>query len=71
MKTKIVSQIHDSIILNAPKNEVHEVVAKLRKIMKEELLKAWEWICIPLEISIKYSSKNWFKMEIYNEGCIT
>lgn len=67
MKTKIVSQIHDSIILNAPKNEVHEVVAKLRKIMKEELLKAWDWIVIPLEVSIDVTDTNWFQKQKYEK----
>lgn len=67
METLIVCQIHDSMILDAPEYEVHEVVAKLREIMKKELLEAWDWITIPLEVDISVTDTNWWDTVKYEK----
>lgn len=49
LKAKIVAEIHDSMILDAPVEEVQEVLSLAHQVMTEELLKTWDWIIVPLE----------------------
>ncbi|MBW2309228.1 MAG: hypothetical protein JRG73_20085 [Deltaproteobacteria bacterium] len=50
MKTKIVGQIHDSIVADVAKSEREAYLAKSNKIMTQELPKAWPWIIVPLKV---------------------
>ena len=61
MKTKILGQIHDSIILNFAPDEVQTVLRKAKKIFGEEIRKHWKWIIIPLCIEVELSppGKSW------------
>ncbi len=68
MRTLIVSQIHDSILLDAPPDEVEAVVHKLQSIMREELLEEWSWIIIPLEVEIEVAEINWFNKHEYKSS---
>jgi len=63
-KSKIVAQIHDSIIFDMVPNETMELVPIIRKIMCEDIRKEWEWIIVPLDIEIECSeiNGNWAKM---------
>lgn len=67
MKTKIVSQIHDSLIIDAHRSEVKEVVAKLQDIMRRALLEKWKWIIVPLEVEIDIAEENWYQKVGYDE----
>jgi len=67
MKSKIISEIHDSLILDCHKSEVHKVVTKIRQIMREELLENWKWIVIPLEVDIGVSDTNWSETVSYEK----
>ena len=51
-KSKIVGQIHDSILIDAHPAELERIKDVLRIIVKEKLPKAWKWIIVPLEIDI-------------------
>ncbi|MCP4373936.1 MAG: hypothetical protein GY797_38405 [Deltaproteobacteria bacterium] len=54
LKTKIIGQIHDSIISNVPKDEIkfyHAGVNKIVKRLKDE----FEWLIIPMEIEAEIS----------------
>lgn len=53
MKTLIVGQIHDSILLDVHRDEVGAVTEALQRIMVDELRAAWKWICVPIEIEIE------------------
>ena len=50
--TKIVGQIHDSIVLDAHPNEREQVAEVLHHIVTKELPAAWTWIIVPLELSL-------------------
>lgn len=63
MRSMIVGQIHDSIILDVHKKEYRVVLQKAREIMTQELLKYWDWIIVPLEIEAEASDVNWFLKE--------
>lgn len=50
MKTKIVGQIHDSLIFDAHKDEVKKVMEFAHYVMTVELPQVWKWIIVPLEV---------------------
>lgn len=49
MGAKVVGQIHDSILIDAPDNEVQDVLHNAKRIMTVDLPAAWDWICVPME----------------------
>lgn len=52
MKSLIVGQIHDCILIDAVIEELQLVLNKIKKIMTADLLKAWKWICVPLSVEV-------------------
>lgn len=52
-KTKIVGQIHDSIVADVHIDEFDEYLALAKEIMTERVRKHWKWIIVPLEIEAK------------------
>jgi DNA polymerase I-like protein with 3'-5' exonuclease and polymerase domains len=51
--TKIVGQIHDSIVLDVNPKELIHVVETLKTISTVNLPKAWDWIIVPLEVDFE------------------
>lgn len=64
--TRIVGQIHDSIVLDYHPAEVDYVKEILQRILTKELPKAFSWIIVPMEISIDtYGvNKSWGESEL-------
>ena len=52
-KSKLVGQIHDSILLDADPAELGRIKEALQTIVKEILPNAWRWIIVPLEIDVE------------------
>jgi DNA polymerase I-like protein with 3'-5' exonuclease and polymerase domains len=50
MKTCIVGQIHDSVVADVHQDELEAFLNKAHELMTKAILKAWEWIIVPLEI---------------------
>jgi DNA polymerase I-like protein with 3'-5' exonuclease and polymerase domains len=50
--TKLVGQIHDSIILDVNKDELKYIAEKMHKITSIDLPKTWTWIIVPLEVEM-------------------
>ncbi len=48
--SKVIGQIHDSILLDVHPDEVSELAPLIRKTTCEDLPKAWKWIIVPLDI---------------------
>ncbi len=49
MKTKLVGEIHDSILADSPVKEVQNYLEIAHKVMTKDIRKAWKWIIVPLE----------------------
>ncbi len=64
MRSKIVGQIHDSMLLDVHDDEREEVVGMLREVMCDELRRAWPWIITPLAIEIEGSRENWHEKKV-------
>lgn len=67
MKTKIVGQIHDSIIADVPCDELESYIKLAKFIMTKKLLKHWKWIIVPLDIEVEVSppGESWYKKSAY------
>lgn len=52
LDTKLIGQIHDSMILDANPKELDYLIPKIKEITCEKLPKEWEWITVPLNVDI-------------------
>lgn len=61
----IVGQIHDSLILDVYLPELQMVLNTAKRIMTKDLLEAWKWIIVPLDVEVEVCPKggNWFQKE--------
>jgi DNA polymerase-1 len=66
MKTKIVGQIHDSIVADVHKSELRDYVQKARQVMTEDVRKHWDWVVTPLDVEVEIAEENWFEKRSYN-----
>ena len=66
MKTKIICEIHDSILFDAHRKELDDVVYMAKKIMTEAVRKAWKWVIVPLAIEAEMSETNWFEKKTFD-----
>jgi DNA polymerase-1 len=51
--TKLIGQIHDSIIMDVLPEELPHVVSVIRQVTCEALPQAWPWIIVPLDVEIE------------------
>lgn len=67
MKSRIILQIHDSILMYLWKTEIADVLQKAKEIMTVRMLKHWKFLDIPFEIEAEVSpkGKSWFEKEKY------
>lgn len=61
MKTMIVGQIHDSIVLDAHPTEVDDVLEKTFQLIRADIRREWPWLIIPLEGEAELSETNWWE----------
>lgn len=59
-KTRVIGQIHDSIIADVHASEYDEYLAVAKRIMTEDVREHWKWIVTPLEIEAEVAHDNWF-----------
>ena len=55
MKTKIVGQIHDSIVADVHPDEFDDYLAAVKQIITVDLRRHWDWIIVPMEIEAEAS----------------
>jgi len=55
MDSKVIGQIHDSIVLDVHPEELEEVKKLLRYITTIALPKHWDWIIVPMDIDAEIS----------------
>jgi DNA polymerase-1 len=64
-KTRILGQIHDSVLLDIPERELDRVLNRCVEIMTEDLPRAWKWVNAPLEVEVEVPPRgeSWHKKE--------
>lgn len=67
--SKVVGEVHDSILVDAHQSEVPALVSMIRRIASDELPRLWSWINVPLRVEAKVSEVdgNWSKMSVLEE----
>lgn len=63
MRSVIVGQIHDSVIIDAHANEWQEVAAKFKEIMVVSIRNYYRWLIVPLGLEASMSANNWYEKE--------
>lgn len=58
MKTKIIGQIHDSILADVPDGEVQQFLSIAKRVMTLDLLEAWKWLIVPLDVEADVTPVN-------------
>jgi DNA polymerase I-like protein with 3'-5' exonuclease and polymerase domains len=53
--SRLIGQIHDSIVIDVNPEELDHVVKTARRITCEDVPKAWKWINVPLDIEAEIS----------------
>jgi len=51
--TRLIGQIHDSIILDVNPDELSHVMETARRVTCEEVPKLWDWIIVPLDVEME------------------
>jgi hypothetical protein len=49
-KSRLIGQIHDAVILDIHPDELEEVAHIIKRVTCKDLLKAWPWISVPLDV---------------------
>ena len=70
MKSRVVSQIHDSIIGDVHKDELGDYLGKAQELMTVTLRKTWKWIIVPLAVEMEICDldQTWFDKKQINVG---
>lgn len=64
-KSRLAQQIHDSLIALVHRKELDKFLFLSHKVMTEMLPELWKWICVPLEVEVGVSEKNWYEKVEY------
>ena len=69
MKTKVVGQIHDSVIADVPEKEIQDYLEMAKRIMTVDLPKAWTWINVPLDTEAEVCplGGSWHTKEVWEK----
>ena len=62
MRTRIIGQIHDSIVAEVHESELERYLRKVQRILTYDLPRAWPWIIVPLTVETEVSplGESWF-----------
>ena len=63
MRSKIIGQIHDSIVFDIHSEEQDEVLQKTKQVMTEEIRELWKWIVVPLDVDVEVTETSWYEKE--------
>lgn len=61
MRSMVISEIHDSLLLDVHRSELDDVVSKIRHTVEVDLPNAWDWIVVPMEAEIEVGEENWYE----------
>ena len=59
MQSLIIGEIHDCILFDVPENELQDLLTLARRVMTEDLRRAWPWVCVPMDVEADVAAENW------------
>lgn len=60
-KSKVIGQIHDSIIMDVHRSELDDTLVAAKDIMTVQTKNHFPWVITPLEIEAEVAETNWFE----------
>jgi DNA polymerase-1 len=65
MRTKLIGQIHDSILADVPEEEMSDYLLIVYNVMTRAIRRVWSWLIVPLEVEIEASpvEGNWYQKQ--------
>lgn len=65
MKSLLVGEIHDCMLLDCPENELQDVLTAAKYFMTEKIMKHWKWMIVPMkaEVDVVPVGKTWHDKE--------
>jgi DNA polymerase-1 len=58
MKSMLVSQVHDELVVECPPDEVTWCARELKDLAEDKLVKNWSWINVPLKVEFELAGVN-------------
>lgn len=71
MKSKIIGQIHDSILMDIHKSEFDAVSEKVAYLIRVAIRKVWPWVILPLDVEAAKSDRDWYSKKEFELPKIT
>lgn len=67
LKSRIIAEIHDSLLMYFHNREIDYVLEKAYQIMTQDIRKHWKWIIVPMNIEAEIAPKggSWFEKKPY------
>lgn len=63
MRSKVIAQIHDSMLLDIHRKEMEDVLHQARHLMQKAIRKQWDWLIVPLDVDSEIGRENWYSKE--------
>ncbi|MDE2095784.1 MAG: hypothetical protein KGL39_00890 [Patescibacteria group bacterium] len=67
LKSLIIAQIHDCLLLDVLKEELQEVLYLAKRVMTQDLLKAWNWLVVPMDVEVDVTDTTWADKAVWIE----
>lgn len=68
MGTRLICQIHDSILAEVPRQEVDDYIEMANAIMTHKLAAQWPWIVLPLSTEAEVGEDSWASKKAYHKA---
>lgn len=69
MRSRVIGQIHDSILIDAHRDELQDVLNNLNRVMTLDVRDHYKWIVTPLEVEVEVGETSWWdKKEWTRDG---
>jgi len=65
MKSLVIGQIHDSLLVDCPRNELQDVINLAEQTMTKDTRSNFDWIITPLDIEVEASEVNWYEKKVW------
>lgn len=60
MRSRLVAEIHDSLLAYVPPDEVQEFIDLCERVMTQDVREHWDWVTVPLAVEVDVSATNWW-----------
>lgn len=66
MRTKLIVQIHDSLVAEVPRDELDDYIEMANEVMTKWIRKVWPWIIVDLKTEIEIAEGSWATKKPYH-----